>query len=57
MKKDNYPIKVSAFEDEYKILCCRCPKCENFIPNVGLFISGNKEIECSMCKWKFRVGL
>ncbi len=57
MKKESYPIKVKAFEDEYGILCCRCPKCENFIPNIGMFISGDSEIECSMCKWKFRVGI
>lgn len=55
--KNNYPIKVKAFEDAYGILCCRCPKCEHFIPNVGVFISKDSEIECSLCKWKFRVSL
>ncbi len=57
MRKIDYPIKVKAFEDAYGIVCCRCPKCENFIPNVSSFVTTQKEIECSDCKWKFRVGL
>lgn len=53
--KGSYPIKVAARQDAAGIYCAECPRCQNFIPNVEKHMEKDSEIECEVCKYKFRV--
>lgn len=50
-KSQSYPDTARWFPDENGIICCECPACKEFIPNVY----EGKEVTCVRCKHKFKV--
>lgn len=37
--------------DKWGIMCCECPKCEGFIPNVQV----GSIMKCPNCQYEFKV--